>query len=103
MTVKRMFGGVGLFVPGPDKDLMFGLIADDTVYLKVDDENRAAFEQHDCAPFSYETKGVTRGLKSYYQLPEFLYDAPEELVTWARAARATALRTLKPKRKKSKT
>lgn len=106
LKIKRMFGGAGLFVPGPPGtkgDAMFGLIVNDTVYLKVNDNTQPAFEEHKCAPFSYQAKGVTRGLKSYYQMPEFLYDDPDELTAWARTAREVALRTQKPKRKKSKT
>ena len=33
---KRMFGGAGLFMDGT----MFGLVVDDGLYLKADDENR---------------------------------------------------------------
>ncbi len=33
VSVRRMFGGAGLYREGR----MFGLIADDVVYLKVDD------------------------------------------------------------------
>lgn len=37
---KRMFGGHGLFLDG----LMFALVADDMLYFKTDDRNRADFE-----------------------------------------------------------
>lgn len=36
VTVRKMFGGAGLYRDGK----MFGLVADDVVYLKVDDSNR---------------------------------------------------------------
>jgi len=38
---RRMFGGVGLYSEG----LFFGLMADDTLYFKVDDGNREDFEE----------------------------------------------------------
>jgi len=37
---KSMFGGFGVFLEG----LMFGLIADNELYLKVDTENRQDYE-----------------------------------------------------------
>lgn len=36
LVSRRMFGGVGLYADG----LFFGLLDDDTLYLKVDDTNR---------------------------------------------------------------
>ena len=90
VTVKRMFSGAGIFADG----LMFGLVVRDMIYLKADDANRADFEREGCAPFTY-----TRGKKSarpsehalpYWQLPERLYDDPEELALWARRAFAAA-------------
>jgi len=47
VTAKAMFGGVGLYRDG----MFFGLIDDDTVYLKVDDSNRADFERAGSRPF----------------------------------------------------
>ena len=39
VTARKMFGGAGLYRDGK----MFGLIADDVAYLKVDDSNRPEF------------------------------------------------------------
>ena len=41
VSARRMFGGAGLYRDGK----MFGLIADDVAYLKVDDSNREEFVQ----------------------------------------------------------
>jgi DNA transformation protein len=35
VTIRKMFGGYGVYHDG----LMFALVADDTLYLKADDEN----------------------------------------------------------------
>jgi DNA transformation protein len=93
-----MFGGAGIF---RDR-LMFGLIADEQLYLKTDDHNRSDFEAEDCPPFTYEAKGEKRALMSYSLLPERLYDDPEELADWARKAFDAALRgdAAKPKSKR---
>ena len=40
VRATRMFGGHGIF----KDELMFGLVADETLYLKADNENRANFE-----------------------------------------------------------
>ena len=40
ISVRKMFGGAGLYRDGK----MFGLVADDVIYLKVDDTNRGKYE-----------------------------------------------------------
>ena len=42
-----MFGGVGIYAG----ELFFALIADDTVYFKVDQSNRPEFEARGMGPF----------------------------------------------------
>ena len=54
VTVKRMFSGAGIFADG----LMFGLIVDGAIHLKVDETNIADFEREGSRPFTY-----TRGKK----------------------------------------
>ena len=68
---KRMFGGHGVFLDG----LMFGLIADNTMYLKVDDITRADFEEQGLQAFTYQKQGSAASL-SYYEAPE---DSLEDL------------------------
>jgi DNA transformation protein len=83
-----MFGKTGVFCDG----LMFGVVADNMLYLRVDDLNRAAFrEAESFPPLSYEKKGSTIDL-SFWRAPERLFDEPDELVTWARAAMTAARR-----------
>jgi len=40
VAIRRMFGGAGIFRDG----LMFGLVADDTLYFKVGDGNQGDFD-----------------------------------------------------------
>ena len=98
VDTRRMFGGAGIF---RDK-LMFGLVADEQLYLKTDDENRPDFEAEDCPPFVYEAKGGKRTVMSYSLVPERLYDEPEEMAIWAGKAFSAALRgdAAKPKSKR---
>ena len=81
VTIRNMFGGGGVYHEG----VMFALIADDTLYLKVDDTNRTDFEAENKKPFTYTGRGKPVAM-SYWELPEELYDDPGEFVGWARKA-----------------
>jgi DNA transformation protein len=71
---------------------MFGLVVRDVIYLKTDERTAARFQQEGCGPFTYETKRGERALKSYWRMPDRLYDEPEELAHWTTAALAAARR-----------
>ncbi len=90
VTVKRMFGGAGLWCDG----LMFGLVFDGAIFLKVDETSIPDFEREGSRPFVYtraKSPGrVGRASLSYWRLPEWLYDDPEELAVWAARALAIA-------------
>ena len=88
VSVRRMFGGAGIFVG----ERMIGLVSREVIYLKADAETIPTFEQEGLAPFSYATKNGERKLTSYWRMPDRLYDDPDELARWARAAHAVALR-----------
>ena len=88
VTMRRMFGKTGVFCNG----LMFGMITDDTLYVRVDDHNRAVFKEAEAAPpLNYAKQGRTIDL-SFWRVPERLLDEPDELILWARAALAAAQR-----------
>jgi DNA transformation protein len=90
VTMRRMFGKTGVFCDG----LMFGMVTDNMLYLRVDDHNRATFKEAESfPPLSYEKKGCTIDL-SFWRAPERLFDEPDELVTWARIALAAARRVV---------
>ena len=94
ITLRRMFGKAGVFCDG----VMLGMVSDDTLYFRVDDGNRAAFkEAQDTPPLSYEKQGETIDL-AFWRAPERLFDEPEELLTWARAALAAAHRVAAKKK-----
>jgi DNA transformation protein len=83
-----MFGKTGVFCDA----VMFGMVTDNVLYLRVDDHNRTAFkEAQSFPPLRYEKKGCTIDL-SFWRAPERLFDEPDELVTWARTALAAARR-----------
>jgi DNA transformation protein len=98
IALKRMFSGAGLYCDG----VIFGLIARDTLHFKVDDGNRAAFEAEGMAPFSYEAGGKRRELGAYWRVPERLFDEPDEMLDWARAALAASRRARAPARRSAR-
>lgn len=90
ITIRRMFGGAGVYADG----LMFGLIAGEVLHLKVDDALKAALAEAGSGPFIWEPQnGPRKGEKvdmGYWRLPERALDDPDEAVRWARKALAVA-------------
>jgi len=88
VTIRRMFSGFGISADG----INFAMALRGGLYLRADEENIPRFEAEGSKPFQYQTrlKQVTVG--SYWQLPERLFDEPDELAGWARDALAAAKR-----------
>jgi DNA transformation protein and related proteins len=88
LSLRRMFGKTGVFCDG----VMFAMVTDNTLYFRVDDQNRETFKEAEAFPrLNYAKQGSTIDL-SFWRVPERLFDEPEELVSWARAALAAAHR-----------
>lgn len=88
VTLRRMFGKHGVFCDG----VMLGMVRDNTLYFRVDDSNRAFFQEAAAfPPLNYEKKGELIDL-AFWRAPERLLDEPDELVAWARAALGAARR-----------
>src|SRR6266852_7291639 len=97
VTMRRMFGKTGVFCDG----VMLGMVTENTLYFRVDDDNRAAFKEAESfPPLNYEKKGGTIDL-SFWRAPERLFDEPDELFTWARLALAAARRVAVKRERKS--
>ncbi|MGF1454644.1 MAG: TfoX/Sxy family protein [Alphaproteobacteria bacterium] len=104
VRIRSMFGGAGVYADLADGPVMFALIADETLYLKVDDGNRAAFEEAGMQPFTYEGKDGKRGVMSYYRCPDDLLEEPGALKQWAMDALDAALRSgIRKKKVRKKT
>jgi DNA transformation protein len=88
ISVRRMFGKSGVFCDG----VMLAMVRDDTLYFRVDDDNRAELKEAEAfPPLNYAKKGGSIDL-SFWRAPERLLDDPDELVAWARSALAAARR-----------
>jgi DNA transformation protein len=97
VAAKRMFGGGGLFRDGT----MFGLIADDVLFLKVDEKNQADFEDRGMDPFTYDKKSRKEPVQlSYWECPTDVLEDPDELCQWAASAWEAARRSGTDKKKK---
>ena len=86
IRVRAMFGGYGLYCD----DLFFALIADNVLYLKVDEVNRPEFEALGLQPFKpFEDKPETM---NYFPAPADMFESSEGLHRWAGGALACARR-----------
>jgi DNA transformation protein len=92
VKAKAMFGGFGIY----RRDLMFGLVAEDTLYLKVDEKSRPEFESKGLSPFVYKVKGKEFSM-SYYKAPDEVLEDPAEMAQWAHKAYDAALRAAQKK------
>jgi DNA transformation protein and related proteins len=91
IQLKRMFSGFGLYSEG----VCFCLVLrGGEFYFKVDETSAPRFTTEGCKPFSYSQRksGKVVTVNSFWQMPERLYDDPDELADWTRQAVAVALR-----------
>lgn len=84
IRARSMFGGVGIY----GGDLFFALIADDTLYFKVDDSNRPDFERLGMRPF--QPYGEAGEVMQYYQVPAEMLEDVEALRPWVEKAMSVA-------------
>ena len=93
VRAKGMFGGHGIFL----EELMFGLVSDNTLYLKVDKEIVNEFKERELDAFTYKKKEKEFKM-SYYQAPEEALEDINEMNYWANKAYSAALRATSNKR-----
>lgn len=99
VEAKRMFGAWGLY----HRATFFALIADDTLYLKADDETRAEFAALGLETFTFELKGGTETIEtSYYRAPDEALESPPVMAEWARKGYGAALRAAARKKTRTK-
>lgn len=83
VSARAMFGGYSLYKDGK----IFGMIADDVLYFKVKDSNRADYEAAGSKPFTYVNKGKKYSM-SYWEVPEEVQSDHEILAKWINKALA---------------
>ncbi len=98
IALRRFFGGEGIYAG----DTMIGMVFNgDTIYFKTDEDTRKAFDAEKCKPFTFY-KGEELITTTWLSLPDRLYDEPDELAQWARAALTVALASPAAKKKARK-
>ena len=98
VTIRRMFSGFGISADGTN----FALALRAGLYFRADEDTIPQFEAEGSKPFQYQTRAKTVTVNSYWQLPARLFEDPEELTGWARAALAAAQRAALRKRPKAR-
>jgi DNA transformation protein and related proteins len=98
VTSRRMFSGAGIYCDG----VIFALVLRDTLYFKVDDGNRGAYQAEGLEAFRYEARGKVVEMGAYWRAPERLLDDADEMVEWARAAVDAGRRAEAKKKTRSK-
>ena len=81
-------------------DRFFGIVAENELYLRVDDSNRKQFERagtHPFRPFPDRPPSV-----KYFAVPTSVVEDGDELVTWARGALQAASKEPAKPRSRSK-
>ncbi|HLD09500.1 MAG TPA: TfoX/Sxy family protein [Methylophilaceae bacterium] len=94
VQARKMFSGHGLYHDG----VMFGLVADETLYLKADETIAHYFEVKGLDQFEY-ARGDKVVRMSYYLAPEEIFDDPDEAAKWARRSFEVAFRSKKRSKK----
>ena len=84
IRARSMFGGVGLYYG----DVFFGILARDTLFLKVDETNRRDYE--DAGMEAFRPYLNRSGTMTYYAVPVGILESPLELAVWARRSVAVA-------------
>jgi len=97
VSSRRMFGGAGLYCD----EFFFALIDDDTLYLRVNDANRADFTTRGMGQFRPYADRPELSM-SYYETPADVLEDAAALVAWARRSVAAAMAAVKPGAKAAK-
>ncbi len=95
IEVRKMFGGYGIYHDG----VMFGLVENDTLYLKADETTQKHFESRGLSQFQYNRAGKAVKM-SYFMAPEEIYDDREKAAVWARRAYKVAVKQRTKSRRK---
>jgi DNA transformation protein len=86
ITSRAMFGGYGIYADG----VVFAVIADGRLFMKVDDTNRGDYQAAGSVPFTYSTKDGGKSTMGYWELPESIAEQRPLLTAWVQKSLAVA-------------
>lgn len=87
VTIKRMFGGKGIYHQGK----ILALEVDGEILLKADAQSAPEFEAAGSKPWIYSGKNKPVKMP-YWSIPDAALDDPDELERWVKLAYGAALR-----------
>ncbi|MGE5232839.1 MAG: TfoX/Sxy family protein [Acidobacteriota bacterium] len=90
---QRLFGGIGLY----SRELFFGLLHDDVLFLKVDETTRPAYLAAGMGPFRPIAEQPDYAMHGYYEVPADVLEDRDALANWARLSLAIAATAPKAK------
>ncbi|WP_299862673.1 TfoX/Sxy family protein [uncultured Hoeflea sp.] len=90
VTIKRMFGGKGIYHQGH----ILALEVDGEILLKADAQSAAQFADAGASQWVYEGKSKPVAMP-YWSIPDAALDDPDEMAKWVRLAWDAALRAKK--------
>ena len=79
VTKRAMMGGATLYLDGT----IFGIVAQDLLWLKSDAISDALWDAADCPRFSYDMGEGRTGTMNYRRAPDAVYDEADALREWA--------------------
>ena len=86
VTLRRMFGKSGVFCDG----VMFAMVTENTLYVRVDEENRATFSAAEAFPPAQLREAGLRHRPLLLARAGAAVRRTDEFVAWAQAALAAA-------------
>jgi DNA transformation protein len=95
---RRMFGAAGLYCD----EIFFGIISDDTLYLRVDEASRPDYTSRGMQAFRPYADRPEVSM-TYFEVPADVLEDAAELLTWSRralASRAAGAAAVKTKRRR---
>jgi DNA transformation protein len=96
-SYRFMFGGYAIYLDGS----IVGLVVDDVLLLRADEENRGEFEARGIGPFRPYPDKMTSTMP-YYTVPEDVFEDQDEFLEWAGRSREAGLRAQAAKEAKGK-
>jgi DNA transformation protein and related proteins len=82
VSLRRMFGGAGLY----REEKIFGVVAENVAYLKVDDVSRGDIVKAGSKPFNPYPEKNKAVIARYYEIPPDVLEDRDELCRWAQRA-----------------
>ena len=96
-SYRFMFGGCGIYLDG----LIVGIVVDDVLLLRADEENRPDFEARGIGPFHPYPDKMTSTMP-YYTVPEDVFEDQDAFLEWVGRSREAGLRAQAAKEAKGK-